>query len=654
MSKMKLALLPLTALILGACAPTPDPVDWTDEDKATMASVLGDNNYLPFMYFPGYQLKVENDHVVVTAANVTEEQVDAYELLLLDNDYVEEDAVYTLTLGKDSTGVNYQEIYVELELIGEALFIDGSYGERPVPTWTDEELEWLEETIPGVDFPFLETMPEGYETGLYKYDESPLGTLFQLVLDTPLSAEGSALNARLTSEYSALLEATLGSSVERGTVYTNGVEYFGTIPEFTWTVTFAYFGTTTQDDESYFFVQINMVQQTPWNVEDEDVTSDNFDELKTLDSTGALVHDGEEVTLRGTIAAYSGNDFILAAPSGEFNNTIKLANVVAATGIAVPEIGNFIKVSGTLGLNENGEPELQEITSLEIVQEQGQDYRKTIEYAPYLETIYNDKSNGGLAIRADAIFVEIESTSPIQEGAEANVTIAFDGTYNEVTGEYQFEEEDLATLHIGAGVENIHQMIGALNGYTTGDVIKITAGIISYDENDKIIIEGYTGTIVSSSQSVNDNYNVDMINSVIDTYSSGGYGYSETMSPFPDEMPSIVSSLDAQYIVLDHAFVFADTGEDFDNGVILEIDSAEITFGDGTEANPGNADAIVEAIVGSLKLIGGGVTWHADEDNAGIYWLLDADGYSIDNIYVRVLAGSGEGVNYIMMQMFIL
>ena len=632
MSKTKLMLLPLAALALGACAPEA-PTDWTEEDKATMVEVLGDGHYLPFMEIPGYNLSIEDNHLILLAKG-TQETLDSYSVVLQDAGYTLEGENYVLAIEETDTAFN--DIVIALSLENDTIFeIDASVRVTPKFQWTAEDLEAMELTIPGVVLPGIQEFANyDYRAGAYVDETMATGGMFQFIIFLDHNAEGASIAQQLNSLYQvALLEAFPGLTI--ATQYTNGNEYTGhysaTSGEYAsmdWTVTSFYRNNSMENsNETYFCIQAGVTQFVSWEDPDPEGATDNIEELKALNADGTAVHEGEEVMLRGTVASISGRNFVLKGRNDldtSVNDGILVRDL--DDSIEMPEIGTFIRVNATVHASE-GLPYLT-VSAIELVQEDGQKFFSDLLYVTYEEELV-DKSYYGLPVSYMGYFVGIDAGSVVEEGVAATVSLAADMTYNEDTGEYSWDESQVMTLYLDPANTNVSVLINSLNVYALGDVVTVTNAMVDYDENGDPRITAYEGTIVAPYVTLGTNWSKDVVTSLYDSYA--GYGEGAAMNPLPETLPDEIANLTGfEYLVMDGAYIDATYGQAGDPRVAIEIHSNDITSE--------NAQTYVDAFVDSLLPIAGGASW---EFNGDRYWLFDADGYSVNNIQIIVEAGAG-------------
>lgn len=631
MSKTKLMLLPLAALVLGACAPE-EPTDWTEEDKATMVEVLGDGHYLPFMYIPGYNLSVEGDHLVLLAKG-TQETLDSYSVVLEDAGYTLENESYVLAIEETDTAFN--DIVIDLGLVGEILEIEASVRPTPKFQWTTEDLEAMELTIPGVVLPTLQEFADyDYQTGAYVDETMATGGMFQFIIFLDHNAEGAATVQQLNSLYqAALLEAFPDLTI--ATQYTNGNEYLGhyksTSNEYTtmdWTVTSFYRNNSMENsDDTYFCIQAGVTQFMPWEDPDPKGATDNIEELKALNADGTAVHEGEEVVLRGTVASINGRNFVLKGKNDldtSYNDGILVRDLDAS--ITMPEIGTFIRVKATVHASE-GLPYLT-VSEIDLIQEDGQKFYSDLLYVA-MEDELVEKSLFGLPVSYMGYFIGIDSESPVVQGEAATVSLAADMIYNKDTGEYTWDEEQVLTLYLDPNNTDVSVLINSLNVYALGDVVTITNAMVDYDENGDPRITAYEGTIVAPYVTLGTKWSKDVVTSLYDTYA--GYGAGAAMNPLPETLPDEIANLTGfEYLVMDGAYMDATYGQSGDPRVAVEIHSNDIT--------KENSQTYVDAFVDSLLPIAGGAFWAYSGDR---YWLYDADGNSVNNIQIIVQADAG-------------
>lgn len=629
MSKTKLMLLPLAALALGACAPEA-PTDWTEEDKATMVEVLGDGHYLPFMDIPGYNLSVEGDHLILLAKG-TQETLDSYSVVLEDAGYTLENESYVLAI--EETDEAFNDIVIDLSLEGTIFEIDASVRQTAKFQWTAEDLEAMELTIPGVVLPTLQEFANyDYMAGAYVDETTATGGMFQFIIFLDHNAEGAAIAQQLNSLYqTALLKAF--PDLTMGTQYTNGNEYLGhytsTSDEYTsmdWTAT-SFYRNNSMGDETYFAIQASTSQFMPWEDPDPKGATDNIEELKALNEDGTAVHEGEEVVLRGTVASINGRNFVLKGRNDldtSYNDGILVRDLDAS--ITMPEIGTFIRVNATVHASE-GLPYLT-VSAIELVQEDGQKFYSDLLYVA-MEGELADKSLFGLPVSYMGYFVGIDSESPVVQGEAATVSFAADMVYNEDTGEYTWDEEQVLTLYLDPNNTDVSVLINSLNVYALGDVVTITNAMVDYDENGVGRLTAYEGTIVAPYVTLGTTWSKDVVTSLYDSYA--GYGTGAAMNPLPETLPDEIANLTGfEYLVMDGAYIDATYGQTGDPRVTVEIHSNDIT--------KENAQTYVDAFVDSLLPIAGGAYWEYSGDR---YWLYDADGYSVNNIQIIVKADAG-------------
>ncbi len=630
MSKTKLMLLPLAALALGACAPE-TPTDWTEEDKATMVEVLGEGHYLPFMHIPGYNLSVEGDHLILLAKG-TQETLDSYAVVLEDAGYTLEGENYVLPIEETDTALN--DIVVALSLENEIFEIDASVDPTPKFAWTAEDLEAMELTLPGIVLPGIQEFA-GYDyiAGAYQDETSPTGGMFQFVIYLDHNAEGAATAQQLNSLYqTALLEAFPGE-LELGTQYTNGNEYLShytsTSAAYTsmnWTVT-SFYRNNTMGDETYFCIQAGVTQFLPWEDPDAEGATDNIEEIKALNEDGTAVLEGEEVVIRGTVASISGRNFVLKGRNDldtSFNDGILIKDLDAS--ITMPELNTFVRVTATVHTSE-GLPYLT-ASAVELIQEDGQKFYSDLLYVTYKEELV-DKTYYGLPVSYMGYFVGIDAGSVVEEGVAATVSLAADMTYNEETGEYSWDESQVMTLYLNPENTDVSVLINSLNVYVLGDVVTVTNAMVDYDENGEARLTAHEGTIVSPYVTLGTKWSKDVVTSLYDSYA--GYGEGAAMNPFPATLPASIANLTGfEYLVMDGAYIDAQYGQSGDPRVMIEIHSNDITSE--------NAQTYVDDFVDALELIAGGAAWIYDSDR---YWLIDADGQSVNNIQMIVEADAG-------------